>query len=211
MSGAFWKGRFQQRWCSSQQSFLSQKEKRKHFTYLIRVGWPSGFTCNNKNKKKQGFTYLPPWPQQRHCQVYIYWKRHHTVHEWKQMIPLWKCDSLTWASVFPKSCISKCEGNILVKMRPSTNIYLKDSMPFFVPLTKNGNLSILVTSTSPPLLSITPKWIAALQILDCWNKRKFESQIMNICHRTTQGLCPRPDSPHRSKGFPKPSPSYSGS
>lgn len=73
-------------------------------------------------------------------------------------------------------CISKCDFNLLVKIRPSTNIYLNDSMPFFVALTKNGNLSILVMSTSPPLLSMTPKWIAALQILDCWNDKKKQKK-----------------------------------
>lgn len=169
---AFWMGRFQQRWCSSQRSFLSQIEKRKTL-HVSNKCWLTKwfYTRSSEKTKKLCSTYLLLWPRQRHCQVYIYWKRHHTVHEWKQMIPLWKCDS--WANVFPKSCISKWEGNLLVKIRPSTNIYLKDSMPFFVPLTKNGNLSILVTSTNPPLLSITPKWIAALQILDCWDKRTF--------------------------------------
>lgn len=45
--------------------------------------------------------------------------------------------------------------------------YLSDSTPFLVALTKKGNLSVLVTSTSPPLLSMAPWWMAALQILDC--------------------------------------------
>lgn len=71
-------------------------------------------------------------------------------------------------------------------MRLSTNIYLEDSMPFFVDLTKNGNLSFLVTSTSPPLLSMTPKWIAARQILDCWNNRKWTllriHSLYNLLH-----------------------------
>ena len=47
-------------------------------------------------------------------------------------------------------------------------------MPFLVALTKNGNLSILVTSTKPPLLSTAPKWMAARQILDSCDKYSEE-------------------------------------
>lgn len=78
-----------------------------------------------------------------------------------------KCESQKQGNVFHKCCISKCDFQKAGKIRLGTNIYLKDSMPFFVALTKNGNLSVLVMSTSPPLLSMDPKWIAARQILDC--------------------------------------------
>lgn len=56
-------------------------------------------------------------------------------------------------------------------------------MPFFVALTKKGSFSILVMSTSPPLLSITPKWIAARQILDCWDQKKKYIYLSVFIHR----------------------------
>lgn len=74
-----------------------------------------------------------------------------------------KCESQEQGNMFHQCCFSKYSSNLLLY----TNIYLKESTPFFVALTKNGNLSVLVMSTSPPLLSMAPKWIAALQILDC--------------------------------------------
>lgn len=60
-----------------------------------------------------------------------------------------------------------CSGSAVTL---ACSLYLNDSMPFFVDLTKNGCLSILVMWTRPPLLSMAPEWIAALQILDCWEQ-----------------------------------------
>lgn len=91
------------------------------------------------------------------------------------------------------------------------SFYLNDSMPFFVDLTKRGCLSILVTWTSPPLLSMAPEWIAALQILDCWNHKsasvgKTMKPWGTRRNSHSRELC---DSPHRRKEFPTLSLSYS--
>lgn len=146
------KDRFQPMWCNSQQSFLSEREKRNTLLYLICVDWlvVSLQSWLKTLLKHMHLIYLPLWPQQKHFLVYIYCKRHHSVQ---------------------KSWSSKKNKNILLRLRVKT--YLRDSMPFFAAFTKNGNFSILVMSTTPPLLLMTPKWIAALQILDCWNSKNW--------------------------------------
>lgn len=70
-------------------------------------------------------------------------------------------------------------------------VYLKDSTSFLVDLTKKGKLSFLVTSTKPPLLSMTPWWIAARQILDCCKNQENKcSEKKNTCCNTV-GNFPR--------------------
>lgn len=87
-------------------------------------------------------------------------------------------------------------------------LYLNDSMPFFVDRTKKGCLSILVTWTSPPLLSMAPEWIAALQILDCWNHKSTSVGDTSGTRADANNKEWR-DSPHRRKEFPTLSLSYS--
>lgn len=68
-----------------------------------------------------------------------------------------------------------------------------------------------MTWTSPPLLSMAPEWIAALQILDCWNHKSASvgntmkpSWTCRNCN--SKELC---DSPHHRKQLPTLSLSYS--
>lgn len=97
-----------------------------------------------------------------------------------------------------------CSGSAVTL---TCSLYLNDSMPFFVDLTKNGCLSILVMWTRPPLLSMAPEWIAALQILDCWEHNS--TSVGNTSGTNATNNKWRPDSPHRRKDFPTLSLSYS--
>lgn len=87
------------------------------------------------------------------------------------------------------------------------SLYLNDSMPFFVDPTKNGCLSVLVMWTRPPPLSMAPEWIAALQILDCWEHNS--ASVGNTSGTNATNNKWRRDSPRRGKEFPTLSLSYS--
>lgn len=99
-----------------------------------------------------------------------------------------------------------CYVNLLAR-----SLYLNDSMPFFVDLTNTGCLSILVTCTRPPLLSMAPEWIAALQILDCWNHKStgVGNTVEPRGRRRTGKSAELCDSPRRRRVSPTPSLSYS--
>lgn len=140
-------------------------------------------------------TYLPLWPTGKHCWFYVCCKRHHRGQNPGQEVR--HCSRSEESVVQQALDGTNRPGSALT----STCLYLNDSMPFFVDRTKKGCLSILVTWISPPLLSMAPEWMAALQMLDCW-KHKRTSVGNTSGTRTGVGNKEWRDSPHRRKEFP---------
>lgn len=212
VSRDFWRGRFQPLWCSSQHSFLSRRKNKKKTLNLRNMCcvtvWVFVESWLKSFPKKDFITYLPLWSSRRQCRGYIYCKR-----RCFRIIIIINCDSEK--SITATRGESKKQGCVFPKCCISRNMYLRDSMPFFVARTKKGNLSFLVTSTSPPLLSIAPKWIAARQILDFWNKwTNMHLQISIYETYTIKDVwcllfLRWTDSPHRRREFPRLSLSYS--